>query len=148
MAGVDTVVETSAAPERVREALLDFSPERPERWPGVTPELYEVYEVGERSAEVKEGTKTPFGGFWARERYEWDDSDTIRWTVVESNFCEPGSHVRATLKPREGGGTRVEIHWDRKPSSLAGRIAAFGIRRTRGKPVAQSFERGLTKLES
>ena len=148
MSGVDVVVETSAAPGAVREALLDFSPRRPERWPGITPELYEVYEVGERSAEIKEGTRTPGGTFWARERYEWDDGDTIRWTAVGSNFWKPGSYVTATLTPGRGGGTRIEIHWDRRASNLSGRVGAFMVRRTHGKPVAASFRRGLEKLEA
>ena len=38
-------VETAVEPARVRAALLDFSPRRPEIWPGITPSLYEVYEV-------------------------------------------------------------------------------------------------------
>jgi hypothetical protein len=148
MSGVDVVVETSAPPEKVREALLDFSQRRPERWPGITPELYEVYEVGERSAEIKEGTRTPVGAFWARERYEWDDGDTIRWTAVGSNFWKPGSSVSATLKPGDEGGTRLAIHWDRRASTIQGKIGAFIVRRTRGKPVAAAFRQGLEKLEA
>lgn len=149
MAGVDTVVETSASPEQVREALLDFSPRRPERWPGISPEYYEVYEVGEERAVIREGTKLPgLGAFWARERYEWDDSSTIRWTVEESNFCAPGSFVSATLAPREGGGTRVALHWDRTGTTAMGKFMGFMVRRTKAKPVAGSFEKGLKKLEA
>ena len=148
MSGVDVVVETSAPPEEVREALLDFSPRRPQRWPGISPELYEVYEVGEWSAEIREGTRTRTGAFWTRERYEWDDGDTIRWTAIESNFWRPGSYVTATLKPGEESGTRLEIHWHRSASSLLGRLGAFMVRRTRGKPVAASFRRGLERLEA
>jgi len=147
MSGVDVVVETSAPPDSVREALLDFTPRRPERWPGITPDLYEVYEVRERSAEIKEGTRTSVGAFWARERYEWDDGDTIRWTAVGSNFWKPGSSVSATLKPGEAGGTRIAIHWDRRASTIRGKIGAFMVRRTRGKPVAAAFRQGLEKLE-
>jgi len=148
MAGVDVVVETSAPPEEVREALLDFSPHRPQRWPGLSPELYEVYEIGERNAEIKEGTRTRAGAFWTRERYEWDDGDTIRWTAIESNFWRPGSYVTAALKPGEESGTRLEIHWDRRASNLLGKIGAFMVRRTQGKPVADALRQGLEKLEA
>src|SRR5579871_2833628 len=103
------VVETDLPPEEVRRRLLDFSPDRPKVWPGITPDLYKVYEVGETSAEIQEGTRLPIGAFWARERYEWSDGDTIRWTVVESNFCAPGSYLTARLVPRDGTGTRVEL---------------------------------------
>jgi hypothetical protein len=61
MPSVDVVVETALAPEAVRAALLDFSERRPDIWPGITRELYEVYSIGETTADVKEGTKMPLG---------------------------------------------------------------------------------------
>jgi hypothetical protein len=146
---VDTAVETTLPPEAVREALLDFTPRRPELWPGIAPSYYEVYSVGDTTAEIREGTKLPLlGGFWARERYDWSDPQTIRWTVLESNFSAPGSVVSATLRPRADGGTRVEIHWERTPTSLIGKLIGRMIVATKGKPLAQSFEKGLRRLES
>jgi hypothetical protein len=147
MAAVDTVVETWLSPDEVREALLDFSEQRPDIWPGLTPELYEVYEVGATSAFVKEGTKFPVGTVWAKERYDWSDPDTIRWTVEESNFCTPGSYVAATLHPREDGGTRIEVHWQRTGTNTAAQLMAFAIVATKGKPVAGSIEKALRRLE-
>src|SRR5262245_16669535 len=105
MPSLDVSLETTLPPEKVREALLDFSDRRPDVWPSLSPYLYEVYSVGETSAEIKEGNKSPFGAFWARERYDWSDPATVRWTVVESNFCTPGSYVSATPRTREGGGS-------------------------------------------
>jgi hypothetical protein len=145
---LDTTIETSLAPEAVRAALIDFSERRPEIWPGVTPELYEVYSVGETSADVKEGTRLPWGPFWARERYDWSDPDTVRWTVVESNFSEPGTQISAALRRREDGGTRIELHWERKGSTLLGKLAARMIALTNGKPVTASFEKALRRLEA
>jgi Polyketide cyclase / dehydrase and lipid transport len=146
MPRLDTVVETTLPPEKVREALLDFSERRPEIWPGITPSLYEVYSVGETSAEVKEGTRLPFGPVWARERYDWSDPNMIRWTVIESNFSVPGSFVSATLEPN-GGGTRVRIHWEREGTTLFHKLMMRMMVATKGKPVAQSFQKGLRKLE-
>ena len=71
-------VHTTVAPERVRAALLDYGPDRPQTWPGITPRWYEVYDVGETSAEVREGT----GPFWAKECYDWSDPRAVRWTYV------------------------------------------------------------------
>jgi Polyketide cyclase / dehydrase and lipid transport len=147
MAKVDLDVETSLPPERVREALLDFSERRPDVWPGLTRSLYELYSVSETSADVKEGTKMPFGSVWAREHYDWSDPQTVSWTVRESNFCAPGSFVSATLEPREGGGTRIHVHWERTGTTLAGRIATGLIAATRGRPVRASIENGLRRLE-
>jgi hypothetical protein len=145
---VDTSVETSLPVEAVRAALLDFSERRPEIWPGLTPSLYEVYTVGDTTAEVKEGTKMPLGAVWARELYDWSDPETVRWTVQESNFCTPGSYVSATTRPRDGGGTRIAVHWERTGTSLIGKLACRVIVATKGKPVAASVEKALRKLEA
>lgn len=147
MPALDTHVETSLRPEEVREALLDFSERRPRIWPGITASLYEVYTVDETSAEVREGTKLPFGAVWARERYDWSSPDTIRWTVIESNFAVPGSFVSATLEPKDGG-TRVKIHWEREGTSLLHKLMMRMMVATKGRPIARSFEKGLRKLES
>src|SRR5437870_13868538 len=79
------------------------------------------------------------GAFWAREHYDWSDPETVRWTVQECNFCAPGSFVSATVFPRDEGGSRIQIHWERTPTSLAGKFAARLIVLTKGKPVASSF---------
>jgi hypothetical protein len=42
MARVELDVENSLPPQRVREALLDFSQRRPNIWPGLERGLYEV----------------------------------------------------------------------------------------------------------
>jgi hypothetical protein len=148
MPKVETDVTTDVDPAAVRAALVDFSPGRPERWPGISPDLYEVYEVGETSALVKEGTKNPGMTVWAKERYDWSDPQTVRWTVQESNFCAPGSYVAATITSREGGGSRVHIEWNRTPTSFGGRVATLLIRLSKGKPVAASFRQGMSRLEA
>jgi len=139
-------VQTTLPPDAVSTALLDFSERRPDIWPGLTRSLYEVYSVGETSAEIKEGTKLPVGVFWARERYDWSDPDSVRLTVVDSNFCTPGSYVSATLHPHDGG-TRVDIHWERTGTTLVGKLVARMIAATNGKPVAASVEKALRRLE-
>jgi hypothetical protein len=147
MPKVEIDVETAVEPARIRAALLDFSPGRPDVWPGIAPSFYEVYEVGETTALIREGTKTPGMTVWAKERYDWSDPNTVRWTVQESNFCAPGSYVQATIQPREGGGSRVHIEWNRTPTSLSGRLVTFVIMASKGKPVAASFKRAMDELE-
>jgi hypothetical protein len=147
MPKVEMDLETAVEPARVRAALIDFSPRRPEIWPGIAPSLYEVSSVGETSAEIKEGTKAPGMTVWAKEHYDWSDPNTVRWTVRESNFCAPGSYVQATVTPRDGGGSRVHIEWNRTPTSFSGRVTAFLIKATKGKPVAASFKKAMDKLE-
>jgi hypothetical protein len=147
MAKFEADVETTLPAEAVRQALLDFSERRPDVWPRLARALYEVYSVGETTAEIKEGTRTPFGAFWAREHYDWSDARTVRWTVRESNFCAPGSFVSATVHPHDGGGTRVHVHWERRGTSLAGRLVTQLIVATKGRPVIGSFVRAFRRLE-
>jgi hypothetical protein len=143
MPKVEMDLETTLPPERVRAALIDFTPRRPDIWPGISPRHYEVYNVGETSAEIREGT----GGLWAREHYDWSDPQTVRWTVKESNFSAPGSYVAATITPRADGGSSVHIEWNRTPTTFPARLITLVIRISNGRPVANSFKRALTKME-
>ena len=95
--------QTSLSPEEALAALTDFSPRRPQMWTGISPQYYEVYEVGETSAVIREGTKRGGLNVWAKEHYDWSQPGTVTWTVKESNFCTPGSYVKAEIRPRAGG---------------------------------------------
>ena len=149
MSALHMTLASSASPETIRAALLDFSPDRPKVWPGITPDLYEVYDVGETTASIKEGTRLPvMGEFWARERYDWSSPDTISWTVEQSNFCAPGSYMKATIRPREGGGSTIELEWNRTPITTKAKVVSFMIRRTRGKLVSDSFKKALKGIEA
>lgn len=148
MPKVELDIETSASPETVRAALLDFSDRRPELWPGIDPSLYEVYTIGDSFADVQEGSKMPGGRIWAKEHYDWSASDRVTWTVQESNFCAPGSYVSALIAPRADGGSRIHVIWNRTPTSMVGRLATVLVQLTGGKPVAASIRKALAKLES
>jgi len=140
-------METQVAPERVRAALLDFTDNRPAVWPGIDPSLYAAYEVHDTWADIQEGSKMPGTKVWAKEHYDWSSPDVVTWTVTESNFCAPGSHVSAAIKARDGGGSHIHVTWDRTPTSLIGRIATLMIVATRGKPISSSIRKGLDTLE-
>jgi hypothetical protein len=148
MPKVELDLETSASPEAVRAALLDFSDRRPEIWPSLEPSLFEVYTIGDTFADVKEGSKMPGGNIWAKEHYDWSTSNQITWTVQESNFCAPGSFVSARVAPTDQGGSRVHVVWNRTPTSLTGRLATVLIQLTRGRPVAASMRKALARLET
>lgn len=147
MPKIELDLESSLPPERVLAALLDFSPKRPEIWPGIDPSQYEVYSVGETEAEIKEGSRLPWTTIWAKEHYDWSTPGTVTWTVRESNFCAPGSSVSATVTPTGQGGSHIHIVWDRTPTSFAGRVGIGLITLTKGKPVVASVKKALDKLE-
>lgn len=124
---LEVEVESDVAPELIRQALLDFSDRRPDIWPQLDPETYQVHWVDETSAEVTEGSPLPKVS--SREHYDWSHPTTITWTAVESNFCTPGSHISMDITPNGAGGSRVGVTWDRTAANLRGRInlAVIGL---------------------
>jgi hypothetical protein len=146
MAKIEMDAETSLAPDQVIGMLTDFSDQRPAIWPGLWEGAYKVYSVGETSAEIREGNKKP--KIWARERYDWSKPGVVRWEVIESNFCKPGSFVEAKVQRRDDGGSRVHITWSRSPTSLVGMVALVMIVITRGAPVKASMTSAFKRAES
>lgn len=69
-------IDRPEPPNLIREALLDFSPRRPQRWPGIESSLCEVYRVGPTDADVREGSRMPGGLIWAKEHYDWSTPGT------------------------------------------------------------------------
>ena len=112
--------------------LTDFSKQRPQVWPGLWEGAYEVYSVGETSAEVREGTKSPL--VWARERYDWSTPGTVRWEVVESNFSKPGGYVQVEVEAT-GQGSVLHVTGNRSPSTPPAAIITALIKLSGGAPV-------------
>jgi hypothetical protein len=139
--------KTSLSPDQVVGALTDFSARRPQMWTGISPEHYKVYSVGDTSADVREGTKGRGVDVWAREAYDWSTPNTVTWTVQESNFCAPGSYVRADISPLEGGGSLIRATWERTPSTMSSRFVFAVMKITRGKVIVASMRRGLENYE-
>jgi hypothetical protein len=139
--------QTSLSPEQTVRALTDFSDRRPAMWTNVSPEHYQVFSVGETSADVREGTKRGPMNVWAREQYDWSTPNTVTWTVKESNFCTPGSYVRAEIRPRPGGGSIIRSTWNRTPTSMSGRFIFAVMKLSRGKAIENSMRAGLSNYE-
>jgi hypothetical protein len=148
MSTLEFDVESSLSPEAVKAALLDFSERRPAIWPDLSAKQYKVHSVGATEADVREGSELPVMTIWAREHYDWSTPGTVRWTARESNFCAPGSYAQATLHPREGGGTRLRIAWDRTGTGVRGRLLVALVRLLRGKPVQSRLAAALRAMET
>ena len=65
MPRVEFDLHTRASPGDVVELLTDFSPARPQRWPALAERWYEVYAVGDTSADVRDGGSNVHGT-WQR----------------------------------------------------------------------------------
>ena len=109
-------------------------------WPGLPADQYEVYEVGETWAEIREGYR---GRIWVRERYDWSVPGKVRFTVVDSGFAKPGSYVVVDIEPAAGGGSTLHIIWVRWGKGVFGKWFVGLMALTRGAAIRRSFEMGL-----
>ncbi len=144
MSRVIIVIDTDLPAEAVHAALIDFSPRRPELWPSITPSTYEVYEIGDTWAEIREGSGD--GSSWARQRYDWSQPGRVIWTVVESGYAMPGDFTAADISERDGGGSRIRLEWQRRGTHLTAKLMVGMIALMRGLPVKRSFEAGLKAI--
>lgn len=145
MVRVEFDMETTLPPERLVEALTDFTDRRPQLWPDLNPDIYEVYEVGETTADVREGSRSP--KIWAREHYDWSTPGLVTWTVRKSNFCAPGSSVSARVTPKNDGGSRVHIRWERIPLGMRSRVMLGLVGLSGGRPVKARVREAFDNLE-
>ena len=143
MARFEFDLRAGASPEVLRAALLDFSDRRPDLWPGLPRDQYEVYAVGDTWAEVREGYRGPI---WWRERYEWSSSGIVRCTAVDSGFGMPGSYFTWDVAAAEDDGSRVHVVWDRRGKTLFGRAFVGLMWLTRGFFIRRSFMMGIARV--
>jgi len=120
MAVVRFHLVSKLSPEGVLEVLTDFGPSRPQSWPTIDAEHFEVHGRGATWAEVTEGTSSA----WERTRYEWQPGgDTVTITTLDSKLFGAGGGWIFRMTP-EGDGTRVDVELTRQPSTLKGKMLA------------------------
>jgi hypothetical protein len=98
-------------PANVIGAMVDFSERRPEIWPNLTARLYQVHELGPRTADVTEGTALPVD-IWERVTYEWTDS-VVRGVITDGRIFEPGGTFEFRVEPY-GAGSRISNDYHRR----------------------------------
>jgi hypothetical protein len=120
--------------------LTDFSAHRPYVWPTLAPELNEVHRLGPGGADVTEGSLSR-----ERDDYDWS-ADRVRWTVRESNFCQPGSYVEVRVRPGTKGGSKLHVDWNRRGVGIKGMILITFVALTRGAIIRRKvFQRALNR---
>lgn len=143
MARVVMDIETSLSPAQVIAALTDFTERRPKLWKNLDARKYEVYEVGETTALIREGSP----GVWAKERYDWSTPGKVTWTVQESNFSSTGDSVTAEPRPKPGGGSVVRIVWQRTGKTPVARLVVKLIASRGGKSFKGAMDKAFRHLE-
>jgi hypothetical protein len=102
-------IDSDVPAERVLAAATDFSERRPDLWPNISREFWQLHDHGPNWAEATEGSP----GVWARERYEWSDNRVVG-TTQDSNVFRPGGTWRLSVEPRVGGGSHIQLVLDRR----------------------------------
>lgn len=107
-------------PESVMGVLTDFGPRRPELWPTIDADHFQVHSLGDTWAEVTEGTAAA----WERARYDWDARRRrVTVTTHDSKVFGPGGGWTFRLTP-QAGGTRIDIELIRDPKGLKRKLLA------------------------
>jgi Polyketide cyclase / dehydrase and lipid transport len=102
-------LDSDVPAERVFAAATDFTERRPEWWPNISREFWQVHDHGPNWAVATEGSPA----VWARERYEWSD-DRVVGTTQDSNVFRPGGTWTLTAEPRDGAGSNIRVVLDRR----------------------------------
>ena len=145
MARYEAEIETAATPEQVLRALTDFSSRRVEIWPYLSADRFRVIEQTETTARVREGSGAP-AWVWAIERYDWSEPGTVRWKVEDSDAFASGTELIVRAKPREGGGSRVHITWERAGKTLKGKMVVGMVAAMKGKPIFDTYKKVFDSL--
>jgi hypothetical protein len=100
---------TTATPAQVVELMIDFSPNRPHRWPASSVQAFEVYRIGNTDADIREGQNFP--KLWAKWHYDWSEPNSVVLSVAESDDLEAGGFMSLTAAHREGGSAPDAVPW-------------------------------------
>jgi hypothetical protein len=117
---------TTATPDQVVELMIDFSPNRPHRWPASSVKAFEVYHRGETEADIREGQDFP--KLWATWHYDWSTPGSVTLTVKESDALEAGSFMTLTATSGANGGCVVHGVWEQTSKNLIGLIGVTTMR--------------------
>jgi hypothetical protein len=121
------------------EILTDFSSRRPDVWPTIDADHFEVHAIGDDWAEVTEGTASA----WERARYEWDDATgRVEVTTHDSKVFGPGGGWVFQLSPVEGR-TRVDVELTRSPQGAKRMLLAALLPVVAPSSLRKAFARPL-----
>jgi hypothetical protein len=114
--GVTTIAVTGSvniAPDRVIEAVVDFTDRRERLFPAVSMKHMTTHALDATNADVTEGTRAGPFVFWERCTYDWSQPGLVVATVTDSNvYATPGSAWELRAEPTDIG-SRVTMTWRR-----------------------------------
>lgn len=122
-------------PAALMGVLTDFGPTRPQQWPTIDADHFQVHSLGDTWAEVTEGTAAA----WESARYDWDvRRGRVTVTTHDSKVFGPGGGWTFQLTP-QAGGTLVNIELIRNPTGLKRRLLAALLPVVAPRALKKSF---------
>lgn len=145
MAKIHYEADGAVSAERFITALTDFSERRPKLWPNLDAKYFTLHELGDRWAEVTEGTDV-LGGVWAREHYDWSQPGLVRLRLVEAVDFRPGTLIDYQVADRPDGGCHVAVDFQRTAASLRGRFVGVVVQLTGTRRFTKDLHETLDRL--
>jgi hypothetical protein len=102
-------IDSDIPSERMLAAATDFSSQRPDLWPNISHDFYQLHDRGPNWAEATEGSAS----VWARERYDWSGNRVVG-TTRHSNVFQAGGTWTLIAEPRNGAGSHIRVILDRR----------------------------------
>ena len=134
---------TTATPDQVIELMTDFSPDRPHRWPESSVKAFEVYQLSETAADIREGQDRP--RLWATWHYDWSTPGSVTLTVTDSDALEPGGYMTLTASPRDSG-SAVHGEWEQTSKNRRGLLAVTMMRFIGPRFLASYYKKVYDRL--
>jgi hypothetical protein len=145
MAKIRYEADGKVSAQRFIAALTDFSERRPAVWPNLDTRYFELHELGDRWAEVTEGTDV-LGGVWAREHYDWSHPGLVRLRLVHAVDFRPGTEIDYRITSRPDGGCHVAVEFRRIAASPRGLLVGIGVQLTGTRRFAADLRETLDRL--
>jgi hypothetical protein len=135
---------STATPEQILAALIDFGPDREKVFGNSADSYLKVHSLSPDHADVTEGS----GGVWERLQYDWSDPHRIVMVTTDSNAWGGASGHTYTLTPRPDGKTDIDVVVVREGKNLKGHFFSF-VFRTVGKNVLpKAFANTVKAIEA
>ena len=135
---------TTATPEQVLAALIDFGPGRSELFGADSDEVLKVHEQGPAFADVTEGTSQA----WERLRYDWSDPRRVVMKTIDSNLWGGASGHVYTITRNADGTTSIDAVVVRDGKNAKGRVFGFLFRTVAKGVLAKALASTVKAIEA
>ena len=135
---------TTATPEQVLAALIDFGPGRSKVFGNSADEYLQVHHRGPSDSDVTEGS----GGIWERLHYDWSDRARVVIKTTDSNVWSGNSGHVYTFARRPDGRTDIDAVVVREGKNLKGRALGFVLGSIGKRVLEKAFDNTVRSIEA